>query len=331
MVTLKDIAQEADVSVMTVSRVVNRHYTKVSKDNIKKIEKIIARRGYVPNSTARSLSSKSSKIISVIIRGQGNQLKDAYNANMVGEITTNIQERGYYIMLHFIDKYDDITQRLRSWNAEGCIFLGTFDEDIKKIHQDNLIPLVFTDSYSKIRQIINIGIDDYKGGSLAAQHFVNMGHSEFAFIGKTLESSVVRTRLSGYKDTLESLGFSLYPKHIIEANEPADILAKKIFNFKEHTSAIFTTADIIAIELIDYMKSVGKTIPDDYSFIGFDDIPISHSICPPLTTITQSISKKAEIAVNSLFRHIQDSSLPAENIILDVNLFERKSVKHIST
>lgn len=82
MVTLKDIAKEAGVSVMTVSRVVNGQHSKVSSKHIEKIQKIIKERGYIPSSAARSLSSKSSHIISVIIRGTGNQLKDSYFASI---------------------------------------------------------------------------------------------------------------------------------------------------------------------------------------------------------------------------------------------------------
>ena len=194
MVTLKDIAREAGVSVMTVSRVVNGQLSKVSEENIKKIQEIIKKRGYVPNSTARSLSAKASNIISVIVQGSGNELINPYNATMVGEIVPYVQEKGYYLMLHFIDNYDDITQRLRAWNARGAIFIGTFDHDVKKIQQDNRIPLVFTDSYSSVRQIINIGIDDYKGGVLAAKHFINKGHCSFV-IGRTLTSGVIQQRL----------------------------------------------------------------------------------------------------------------------------------------
>ena len=75
---------------------------------------------------------------------------------------------------------------------------------------------------------------------------------------------------------------------------------------------------------------MGCKIPDDYSFIGFDDLPISRLVTPPLTTITQDIGKKARIAVDILFRHINDNSLPAENAVLDVSLVSRQSVKNLN-
>lgn len=326
MVTLKDIAKEAGVSVMTVSRVVNGQLSKVSEENTRRIREIIRQKNYVPNSSARSLSSKSSHIVSLIVRGAGNQLTNPYNAVMAGEIVPNVQERGYYLMLHFIDRYDDITQRLRAWNAEGSIFLGTFDEDIQKILFDNRIPLVFTDSYSKVRQITNVGIDDYKGGVLAARHFLERGHRSFLYLGWSMTSSVVTNRLNGFRDTLENAGLTLDPSCILEAGIPAEELAKKICSLPQKPTAIFTSADMLAITLIDELKRLGFRVPEDYSIIGFDDLAMGHLIAPPLTTITQDIPRKAQIATDLLFRHIQDPTAPAENITLDVHLVERESV-----
>lgn len=324
MVTLKDIAQEAGVSIMTVSRVVNGNCSKVSEENARKIQEIVKKLGYIPNSTARSLSSKSSHIISVILRGTENQLKNPYNAAMVGEIVPYVQERGYFLMLHYINKYNDITQRLQAWNTEGSIFIGTFDEDIQQIQQNNTIPLVFTDSYSHVRQVTNVGIDDYKGGELAAKYFIEHGHRSFAFAGLSLASSVVKHRLKGFRDTLEANGFSLSEDHILE--ETADT-AKQICSFKKPVTAIFATADLLAVSLMGELRKLGCVVPDDYSIIGFDDLSISDSVTPRLTTISQNISKKAQLATNILFRHIQDPTVPAENVVMDVQLIERDSVK----
>lgn len=328
MVTLKDIAREAGVSVMTVSRVVNGQLSKVSEENIKKIQEIIRKRGYVPNSTARSLSAKASNIISVIVQGRRNELTNPYNATMVGEIVPYVQEKGYYLMLHFIDNYDDITQRLRAWNARGAIFIGTFDHDVQKIQQDNRIPLIFTDSYSNVRQIINVGIDDYKGGVLAAKHFISKGHRSFAFVGGTMTSGVIMHRLNGFRDTLEENGFSLNADQILDESVIRNP-AKVIRSLKEPVTAIFAASDILAYSIIEDLSKLGCKVPDDYSVIGFDGLKIGSCISPRLTTIYQDIIKKARLACDVLFRHIDDPSSPAENLVLDVELIEGDSVRDI--
>lgn len=329
MITLKDIAREAGVSVMTVSRVVNGQYSKVSEENIRKIQEIIKKRGYIPSSTARSLSSRTSNIISVIVQGTRNEFsRSFYNAAMVGEIVPHVQERGYFLMLHFIDKYDDITHRLRTWNARGAIFIGTFDHDIQKIQEDNIIPLVFTDSYSKVNQINNVGINDYKGGALAAKYFIDKGHRNFAYVGECMTSNVIQQRLKGFKETLEAYGFSLSSRHILDATVVQDP-AKAICSFKDQVTAIFVSSDSLAASIISKMRALGRNVPEDYSIIGFDGFPVGNLLTPPLTTISQDIVEKARIAVDILFRHIEKPSSPAENVVLDVQLIERGSVKDL--
>jgi DNA-binding LacI/PurR family transcriptional regulator len=326
MITLKDIAREAGVSVMTVSRVVNQKYTEVSDENIEKINSIIHRLGYVPNSSARSLSSKSSKIISVIIQGRHNVLESPYNATMLGCIVQLVQECGFNAMVHFISEYSDVTKHLQSWNAEGAVFLGTFDKDIQKIQENNKIPLVFTDSYSSIRQLINIGIDDYKGGCLAARHFIENGHRDFAFISPhTSVSQLIQQRLEGFKDTIENAGLSLDKDHILELFQTEDTV-HKLVSLKKPVTAIFIAADNTAIELMDQLKCSGYRIPEDYSIIGFDNLPMSRYISPRLTTISQDIMKKAHLAVDILFQHLNNPTLPTQNVVLDVKLIERESV-----
>lgn len=326
MVTLKDIAKEAGVSVMTVSRVINKRYTEVSEENIIKIQEIINKLGYIPNSSARSLSSKSSKIISVIIQGSDNPLESPYNATMLGHIIQGIQERGYNTMVHFIDEYSEVTKHLQSWKAEGAIFLGTFDKDIQQIQECNNIPLVFTDSYSSVRQVMNIGIDDYKGGVLAAKHFIEQGHLEFAFIAPHISvSQLIQQRLMGFKQTIEKAGFHLPSDHILEPYNMEDTV-NTLCSFSKPISAIFAATDNCAIELLDMLKRQGYRVPQDYSIIGFDNLPICQHIAPKLTTIAQNINQKAQCALDVLFQHLNDSSLPTQNIILNVELIQRESV-----
>lgn len=331
MVTLKDIAKEAGVSVMTVSRVINGNRSKVSEKTYNKIMDIVKKYNYIPNSSARSLSSKNSHIVSILFRVE-EDLTDIYFSTMLANLIRYVQQHDYHTMVNFVNDYRDITKRLRTWNADGAIFLGTFDKDVLQIKEDNHIPLVFIDSYSPIRQVTNIGIDDYKGGVLAAKHFIERGHRSFAFVGSSLGfsfSGVIQQRLQGFKDTIENAGLELNPSHILSIDEDANV-TDKILQFKEPVTAIFTNSDIIAINLIDELKRNGSQVPEDYSIIGFDNIPISHHITPKLTTIEQDISRKAQLASDILFKHISDHSLPAESIVLDVKLIERDSVRTIS-
>lgn len=334
MVTLKDIAKEAGVSVMTVSNIVNGNYSKVSKEKAEQIKKIISRMGYVPNASARSLAKNKTNIIAVIMRGEEdeNPMLNPYYSAMVGAMIQKIQQRGYYAMVNIMKSQQDIVQSLRTWNVDGAIFLGLFDDEIEAMYSVCDVPMVFVDSYSNVRQLSNIGIDDFKGGQLAAKYLISHGHRSVAFIGPTVKyNGVIRHRFDGFNSTLSMHGMEVSPDHIfeIESDVRQDAivaLGKRIASMKDEFSAIFITSDQIASYIIQGLVSEGVSVPNDMSVIGFDNLEISRQISPQLTTIAQDLDQKAYFAVSTLFQRLADSSLPAQSMVLDVELVERASV-----
>ena len=332
MVRLKDIAQEAGVSMMTVSRVMNGNKKEVSPKTAERILEIAARMGYVPNSSARSLASRSSRLIAAVLTDYGdarNPLCDSYNGCFFGEIARLVQREGYDLMIHYVKDYKDISYSLKTWNVAGAVFLGMFDDNIREIQENNSIPLIFTDSYSSVRRIINVGIDDYEGGRLAAGHFLENGHTNLAFIGpKALGNGLIMHRLQGFCSCLRDAGVSLPQEHILPSGgEELTPLLEKLTSGPNPVTGIFTTSDTCALDLYYSVSCLGLRVPEDLSIIGFDDLPHSSRSLPPLTTVRQDIFRKAEVACELLMKHIHEPESPAENIVLDVSLVVRGSVK----
>ena len=332
MVRLKDIAQEAGVSMMTVSRVMNGNKKEVSPKTAERILEIAARMGYVPNSSARSLASRSSRLIAAVLTDYGdarNPLCDSYNSCFFGEIAQLVQSEGYDLMIHYVKDYKDISYSLKTWNVAGAVFLGMFDDTIREIQENNSIPLIFTDSYSSVRRIINVGIDDYEGGRLAAGHFLENGHTNLAFIGpKALGNGLIMHRLQGFCSCLRDAGVSLPQEHILPSGgEELTPLLEKLTSGPNPVTGIFTTSDTCALDLYYSASCLGLRVPEDLSIIGFDDLPHSSRSLPPLTTVRQDIFRKAEVACELLMKHIREPESPAENIVLDVSLVVRGSVK----
>lgn len=334
MVRLKDIAQEAGVSMMTVSRVMNGNKKEVSPKTAERILEIAARMGYVPNSSARSLASRSSRLIAAVLTDYGdarNPLCDSYNGCFFGEIARLVQREGYDLMIHYVKDYKDISYSLKTWNVAGAVFLGMFDDNIREIQENNSIPLIFTDSYSSVRRIINVGIDDYEGGRLAAEHFLENGHTNLAFIGpKALGNGLIMHRLQGFCSCLRDAGVSLPQEHILPSGgEELTPLLEKLTSGPNPVTGIFTTSDTCALDLYYSVSCLGLRVPEDLSIIGFDDLPHSSRSLPPLTTVRQDIFRKAEVACELLMKHIREPESPAENIVLDVSLVVRGSVKKL--
>lgn len=330
MATLKDIAERAGVSMMTVSRAMNGNQGKVSEKTAARIRSIAEELNYIPNSSARSLAARSSKIIAAILRDSPphNPLADPYSSAFLGFITKEIQKRGYYVMIHLVQDFSHVTFNLHSWNAEGAVFLGVFDDEARQIQKGNHIPLVFIDSYSSVRQLINVGIDDYKGGELAAEYFLKKGHKNLGFAGPFARANgVISRRYRGFADRLETEKISVDPRHVydLEKMDP-DGLIGSILEDPDPPTGIFAFSDEFAVQLCGIAGQKGLSVPDCLSVIGFDDLPISRTLPAALTTIRQDVRKKAEETCRILFEHIDRPDKPCESVVLDVELVERDSV-----
>ncbi len=334
MVTLKDIAARAGVSMMTVSRVMNGNQEgKVSEATAERISALANEMGYVPNSSARSLAARSSRIIAAVLRNtdDGNPLADPYSSMFLGIIIQIMRQKGYYVMVHYVQDYSDITFSLQSWRAEGAIFLGVFDSELRKIRNENRMPLVFTDSYSNVRQIDNVGIDDYKGGVLAAKYFLSHGHRSLAFAGPISNfKGVISERLAGFAETLAQAETELPENQIYNlVHQSPEAILSSIMSSEHRPTGLFVTSDQIASEIYGAAHRMDISIPDDLSLIGFDDFPLDRILTPALTSVHQDITGKAARACDILLRRIAQPDMPGESQTLDVKLIERESVKYI--
>jgi len=235
-------------------------------------------------------------------------------------------------MVSMLQSQENIMQSLHTWNVEGAIFLGMFDDEIEKIHQVVNVPMVFIDSYGNLRSLSNIGIDDYKGGRLAARYLLNRGHRKIAFVGPPTKSNgVVQHRFAGVYDELKENGIVLSPHHqfVIESDVQPEIIIEtgvKIANLRGELTAAVVASDQIASYLMRGLRISQVRIPEDFSVIGFDNLPICTQLTPQLTTIAQDLDQKANLSVEVLFRKLRFPLSPAESLVLDVQLVERESV-----
>lgn len=336
---IKEIAEIACVSKMTVSNVINHKYNKVSKETIEKVNAIIKKNNYIPNQSARTLSANNSKIIALIVPHiqadeAGNFFSDPYTSQMVGVIETQLRSKGYFAMIRSITSINEALVFLNSWKIDGAIFILTNKivkiESLKsKIH----IPLIFMDAYSDDKNVLSINIDDFKGGYLSTKHLIENGHKKIAFVYPGFnKSKVIIDRYKGYCQALQEHKISLNKDYLIEANvsygggmHAANTLSKT----KEITAAI-TTADIIALGLIDKMRELNICVPTDFSVIGFDNLTTSKYGYPKITTIDQHIDLKGLKAIELLFDRIDKKNKIPNRICIDVDLVERQSVNKLN-
>lgn len=332
MARLKDIAAEAGVSITTVSNVINGNHSKVSQKNIEKIQKIIKKYNYVPNSAARALSSKNSRIIAVFLPSE--DLDNPHNVQALKSIANTVKNRGYYLMIFSNLNRTDIITNLKSWSINGVICFAPLTRQDLELFEESKIPTCFIDSYFKTSDIIQVGIDDYRGGFLAANYLIKSGHTNIGFASYyTNYDKILYNRLKGFKDGCLSNGLTLADENIFvaETNYKGGIeVANQIADKNCNITAVFATEDEMAIGIIEGARLNGIDVPNELSVIGFDNTPLCEYVTPKLTTIEQDIALKGEHAARMLIDLIELGSSEEMSIKLPVRIIERQSVRIIS-
>lgn len=334
---IKDIAQKAGVSTATVSNVINGNHHKVSQATIEKVQRIIEELGYNPSATARSLASKESRIIGVVIPNLGKDQAfsiNSYTNQAVARLEQYVRNKGYYLMIRSVERCREIVPIFSAWNVDGVIFLGAFYEAVEEIEKLLKVPIVYTDTYAKDLNIANVGIDDYKGGFLMARYLLGKGHRKIALVSPDVESpGVIQERYRGFCDALKSRGLEMPKEHIFVAETNAASGAQagqRIALSDQGFTAVAAMSDVAAIGVMSGLRMCGLNVPEDVSVIGFDDLEACKYIYPALTTIAQDIEQKCDAVGDILFDMIKNKKKVAVNKILDVELVERQSVKNLN-
>lgn len=335
--TLKDIADKAGVSMMTVSNVINGKHNRVSDKTIEKVNAIIKEYNYVPNLSARTLTNKTSHIIAIVLSSKSSGdmhpsvLENPYVNTMVGTIEQELFKQGYYTMIHSVRDLEELNHFLKTWNIDGMILLyPDFIEDLEIFSQKTDCSIAVFDSYLHHKNVINVCSDDEKGLYLSTNYLIQNGHSHIAFVADYEGNPLLTKRFNGYQRALTENKISLREEYLFQYSptyENGIKVGGKIASSCHSISAVVTTADICAAGIIEGARLNGLQIPGDLSVIGYDNLQICQFTSPKLTSISQDIRTKALTATKMLLEKIRTGMLPAQtNIMLDVELVERQSV-----
>ncbi len=331
---LKDIAKMADVSIATVSNVVNGNFQKVSPEKRKKIEKIIEESGYKPNAMARSLAKKESRIIGLVVPYIGPSedfLENPYYAQMIAALERDVRSRDYYLMLRCVGHCREVIPLLSSWNVDGAFFLGVMEKEVKDIITALDVPVVFIDTYTKEKNIVNIGLDDYRGGYLSARFLAGKGHKKIALATPDYkEKGVINERYKGFTDACREAGIELGEEDIFRTDtvyqNAINVGQDIVFSGRGYT-AVATMSDIVAFGVIEGLRQCGVSVPDDMSVMGFDNLPQTSYMTPKLTTIAQNFNEKAGAASDAMFGMLEGKKDMEKDVKLPIKVVERQSVK----
>ena len=338
MITIKDLAEKAGVAPTTVSNVLHGRTEKMSKETLTRVQQVISASNYVTNMGARLLANYGSRIIGVIMiysrREEQNAVQDPFYAEIIGALEKATRLNGYFMMHYTSGGVEESLKIAASWNTEGLIVLSCQANDCAKFEELSGIPVVFIDSYfdKSVRTLGNVGLQDYEGSRLITRHLLTQGHRHIAFLADAaVPLGVDKERLEGCKAALAQAGLlwddaDYLPLSFHEEERHAFLRALCRDHLRGYTALVFSS-DFYAIDAVNILFSEGVRIPEDISVTGFDDNVFARVCRPPLTTVRQNPSRKAEAAMEMLLKMLRGEELAEQNIRLPVKLMVRESTK----
>ncbi|MDX1617644.1 MAG: LacI family DNA-binding transcriptional regulator [Balneolaceae bacterium] len=331
MSTLKEVAKKADVSITTVSRVINKS-DKVNVDTRERVQKAMRSLGYQPNRVAQRLrgSRGRSKLLGLIIPDIQNQ----FYSNIVRGIEDVSYGNDYAVILCNSDenpsKEQFYLEVLRSESVDGVI--------LPPIHQygkmvDGMIeadiPLVCVDRKLARESVDTVVVNNRKGAHSAVSHLIDLGHTDIAIISSSPQFSSFQERQAGYEQALSDHGIEVN-ESLIRQGDPrssrnAKQLTTTLLRGEPVPTALFITNNLMTLGALEAINEMGLRIPEDISIIGFDDMPWASATSPPLTVVRQPGYEMGRRAAELFFQRIADPDREPVQVMMETNLIIRQS------
>lgn len=305
--TIRDVAREAGVSVSTVSRVLNDSGP-VSEATRRRILEVAQRLHFTPNTTARSLSTRRTHAIGVL-------MPDVYGeffAEVIRGIDQVAQQHGYHVLIsgaHNEPAEVDAAVRAIRGRVDGLILMAAeLDTELLKRNLPERVPAVLINADHDASHFDTINIDNFGGAAAMARHLLRLGHRDIAIITGPARNRDSLERVRGFASVLKEAGVTARPEWLVEGafTEASGFrAASELLNQSPRPSVIFAANDSMAVGALSAARALGLRVPEDVAVAGFDDVPIAAYVSPPLTTVKVAITKLGSCAAERLVENIR--------------------------
>jgi len=330
MANLKDVAKKAGVSIATVSRVINKTgNVDPATENI--VNSVIKGLNYKPSTVAQRLRNQNNK------------------SRLIGLILPDIQNPFYVDVIHGVEEL--------VWKKGYAVVIGNFSQDKKKeqlyidiFQSESIVGFIVAPvdgKDRKVKELIKSGnpvvcvdrgmdndetdvvlMDNEKGAFTAVDHLVKLGHKKIALIAGSKDIPTTNQRIQGYKRALELHHIEVNNDYIVSKSSTRESgveLTDHLLKLPNPPSAIFTGNNLITLGALETIHKYGLKIPDDIALIGYDDMPWSYALNPPLTAVRQSGFEIGNHAAELLLQRIQNPDRAVAKLIMNTELMIRKS------
>jgi LacI family transcriptional regulator len=330
-VTIYDVAREANVSMATVSRVVNGN-PNVKPATRKKVVEVIDRLGYRPNAVARGLASKKTTTVGVIIPDISN-IFFAELARGIEDIATMYK---YNIILSNSDQNSEkelhLLNTMLGKQVDGIVFMGgQISEEHVQEFERSPVPIVLAGAIEESNKVPSVNIDYKEAAFDAVKELADKGHKKIAFVSGPFHDTInIKYKLEGYKEALEESGITINEDYIIEGDYTYDSGLEAWARLEELDSkptAIFVGSDEMALGVVHGAQDSNWTIPDDVEIISFDNTRLALMVRPQLTTIVQPLYDIGAVAMRLLTKLMNKENVDEQTVVLPHRIEHRGSTK----
>lgn len=326
-VTIAHVAEEAGVSAMTVSNVINGK-PGASDETRRRVLQVVERLGYRPNASARNLKSGRSSMIGVMTLDLTNQFGLEIVRGIADELAD--AEREILISATYQDavREKERVEFLTGGLVDGVLMVApVLEEETVEVLRASGLPCVVIDPRRQDVALPRVTVDNYHGMRAGTQHLIDLGHTRIAYIrgGADLESTEQRFR--GFSDAMRLAGLDVDPRLV----ESCDFTYACGFRtasalISDHRpTALVAGADLMAFGAIDAARAHGLDVPSQFSVVGFDDLPQAAQSFPGLTTVRQPLHDMGQTAARAVLSLVDGQSLLVEHMRMPTELIVRNS------
>jgi len=332
MAGLKDVANKAGVSIATVSRVIN-NAPNISDETRFRVQKAMKALNYRPSRIAKRLRSKSvsGNLVGVMVP----DISNPFYIDVLTGIEDYLHSHQYLlIMCNFSQnaaKEKMYVDALVSESVDGLIVAPAHEEDEKIMELERVgIPFVCIDRGLKNVKADLVLVDNVKGAYEAVSYLLKQDYKRIAYISGLIEIPTSRQREAGYMSALEEFGIP-YRRELVKYGDSGMQsgirLTRDLLMQEQRPDAIFTGNNLITLGALQAITKMGLHIPDDIAVIGFDDMPFSDTLNPPLTAVRQPAYEIGRRAAELLYQRILEPERPNVKIMLETELIIRESTR----
>ncbi|MGZ9586564.1 LacI family DNA-binding transcriptional regulator [Paenibacillus marinisediminis] len=336
-VTIVDVAQKAGVSPSTVSRVISND-VRISQKTVRKVRKVMEELGYHPNMLAKSLVTKTTNNIGIVLPRPADELfLNQFFSEIIRGIVTRAAASSYDVLMttatNQIEEKQAIERLVQGRYVDGIILLSSRrDDQIISFLRDKKFPFVLVGRSEHYADIISIDNDNVAAAYDMTRNLIQRGHRKIAFVSGPFNLTLSKDRLDGYSKALLEAGIPVRKELMYESEftqESSIHIAECIAKLEDRPTAIITIDDLVALSVIRTLKNNGLRVPEDCSVVGFNNTLFSEMGSPPISSVDIGIYKMGSSASQALIQSIKGDGFDQARIIVPHKLVWRESVSSI--